>query len=147
VSFPVGEGAKGNGGMATALAGQNGGIAYIAVAYLIANRLPAVGIKNAGGKYVVPNLSAIEAAASVVHSVPSGNQLTIVNPPKRAKTAYPISTYTYAIVPTNAPQGALLRSFIDYALGAGQRFGPSLDFAPLPKAVLKADHNTVNSIN
>jgi phosphate transport system substrate-binding protein len=146
VSFPVGVGAKGNSGLSSALAGTNGGIAYIAVSYLIANRLPAVGIKNAGGRYVVPNLSAIEAAASAVHGVPSDNQVTIVNPPRRAKSAYPISTYTYCIVPTNAPQGALLRSFIGYALGAGQRFGPSLDFAPLPKAVLAADRATVNRI-
>ena len=146
VSFPVGVGAKGNGGMATALAGTNGGIAYIAVSYLIANRLPAIGIKNAGGNYVVPNLSAIEAAASAVHSVPSNRQVTIVDPPKRAKSAYPISTFTYAMVPTNAPQGALLQSFISYALGAGQRFGPSLDFAPLPKGVLNADKAAVKLI-
>jgi phosphate transport system substrate-binding protein len=147
VSFPVGVGAKGNSGMSTALAGTNGGIAYIAVSYLIANRQPAVGVKNAAGRYVVPNLGAIEAAASVVHSVPSNNQVTIVDPPKRAKSAYPISTFTYCMVPTNAPQGALLRSFIDYALGAGQSFGPALDFAPLPRGVKSADLATVNSIN
>ncbi len=146
VSFPTGVGARGNGGMATALAGANGGIAYIAVSYLIANRLPAVGIKNTAGRYVVPNLSAIEAAASVVHSVPSNNQVTIVDPGKRAKSAYPISTFTYCIVPTTAPQGALLRSFIDYALGAGQHFGPALDFAPLPRDVLAAARGTVNGI-
>jgi phosphate transport system substrate-binding protein len=147
VSFPVGVGAKGNSGMATALAGTNGGIAYIAVSYLIANNLPAVGIKNAAGRYVVPNLSAIEAAASVVKHVPNGNQLTIVNPPKRAKSAYPISTFTYAIVPTNASQGSLLKSFIGYALGGGQHFGPSLDFAPLPKIVHAADEGTLNGVN
>jgi phosphate transport system substrate-binding protein len=147
VSFPKGVGEKGNSGMSTALAGANGGIAYIAVSYLIANRQPAIGIKNAAGRYVVPNLSAIEAAASIVHSVPAGNQVTIVNPPKRAKSAYPISTFTYAIVPTTAPQGALLRSFIDYALGGGQSFGPSLDFAPLPKVVHAADLGTANGIN
>jgi phosphate transport system substrate-binding protein len=146
VSFPTGVGAKGNGGMSTALAGTNGGIAYIAVSYLIANRQPAIGIKNASGHYVVPNLSAIEAAATVVHSVPSDRQVTIVNPPKRAKSAYPISTFTYCIVPTTAPQGALLRSFIGYALGAGQRFGPALDFAPLPKGVHNADEAAVNQI-
>ena len=61
----------------------------------------------------------------------------IVNPPRRNKSAYPIATFTYAIVPTNAPQGGLLQSFIGYALGAGQRFGPSLDFAPIPKVVLQ----------
>jgi phosphate transport system substrate-binding protein len=147
VSFPVGVGAKGNSGMATALAGTNGGIAYIAVSYLIANSLPAVGIKNAGGRYVVPNLSAIEAAASVVKHVPNGNQLTIVDPPKRAKSAYPISTFTYAIVPSNAPQGALIQSFIKYALGPGQSDGPRLDFAALPKVIKSAAKTTVGEIH
>jgi len=147
VSFPVGVGAKGNGGMSTALAATNGGIAYIAASYLIASRQPAVAIKNAAGNYVVPNLSAISAAAGVFHNVPAGNQLTIVDPPKRAKKAYPISTYTYAFVPTNAPQGALIRSFIGYAITQGQQFGPSLDFVPLPKAVVNADEATLNSIN
>jgi phosphate transport system substrate-binding protein len=147
VSFPVGVGAKGNGGMSTALAGTNGGIAYIAVSYLIANRQPAIGIRNASGHYVVPNLSAIEAAAAAFPNVPSNRQVTIVNAPRRAKSAYPISTYTYCMVPTNAPQGAVLRSFIQYALGAGQRFGPALDFAPLPKKVHNADEAAVNLIN
>jgi phosphate transport system substrate-binding protein len=146
VSFPVGVGARGNSGLATAASGTNGGIAYIAVSYLIAQRLPAIGIKNAAGRYVVPNLSAIEAAAAAVHRIPSDNQVTIVNPPRRAKSAYVISTYTYAIVPTTAPQGGLLQSFISYALGAGQRFGPSLDFAPLPKSVLAAARGTVSRI-
>jgi phosphate transport system substrate-binding protein len=146
VSFPAGEGAKGNEGMAQALQGTNGGIAYIAVSYLIANRLPAVAIKNGAGNYVVPNLSAIAAAASGL-SVPGNRELTIVDPPKRDKKAYPISTFTYAFVPTNAAQGALIRSFIGYAITQGQSFGPSLDFSPLPKGVVNADEAALNSIN
>jgi phosphate transport system substrate-binding protein len=146
VAFPTGVGAKGNEGMAQALAGTNGGIAYIAVSYLIANKLPAVAIKNGAGNYVVPNLSAIAAAASGI-TVPPGNQVTIVDPGKRRKAAYPISTFTYAFVPTNAAQGALIRSFIGYAITQGQSFGPSLDFSPLPPSVVAADEATLNSIS
>ena len=146
-SFTVGAGAKGNGGMATALETTNGGIAYIATAYLISNHLPAAGVKNAAGRYVVPNLSAIEAAAAVVHHVPANNQVTIVDPPRSAKSAFPISTFTYVMVPTNAPQGALLRQFIGYCLGGGQAFGPALDFAPLPKGVKAADERTLAGIS
>jgi phosphate transport system substrate-binding protein len=146
VSFPVGVGAKGNQGMAQAILSTNGGIAYIAVSYLIANKLPAVPIKNAAGNYVVPNLSAIAAAAAGVNP-PSNNEVTIVDPPKRKKKAYPISTFTYAFVPLNAPQGALLKSFIGYAITGGQSFGPSLDFSPLPKSIVNADENALNSIN
>jgi phosphate transport system substrate-binding protein len=147
VRFPTGTGAKGNTGMASAVQGTNGAIAYIAVSYLINDNLPAAAIKNRGGRYVVPNLSAIEADAKSFHSVPSSNQVTIVNPGKRAKSAYPISTYTYVIVPTNAKQGSALRSFIGYALGQGQSFGPRLDFAPLPKRVLSAARSTLASVN
>jgi phosphate transport system substrate-binding protein len=146
VSFPTGVGEKGNEGMAQALLGTNGGIAYIAASYLIANRLPAVAVKNGAGNYVVPNLSAIAAAASGI-SVPGGNQLTIVDPGKRRKKAYPISTFTYAFVPTNAPQGSLIKSFIGYAITQGQSFGPSLDFSPLPQSVVNADESALNSIN
>jgi phosphate transport system substrate-binding protein len=146
-SFPVGVGEKGNGGMASALSQTNGGIAYISVAYLLANQLPAAAVQNRHGTFAVPNLGAIENAASVVHSVPSDNQVTIVNPPKKAKSAYPISTFTYAIVPTNAPQGALLRAFITFALsGSGQSYGPRLGFAPMPKDVLRAARGTVSRI-
>jgi phosphate transport system substrate-binding protein len=146
VSFPVGTGAKGNTGMASAVQGTNGSIAYIAVSYIINDSLPAAAIKNSAGRYVVPNLSAIEAAARAFGGVPSNNQLTIVNPPRYAKSAFPISTYTYVIVPRNAPQGGSIRSFIQYALGQGQAFGPRLDFAALPSQVVAAGRRTLNSI-
>lgn len=145
-TFPTGVGEKGNGGMASALAGTNGGIAYISVAYILANGLSVASVQNNAGKYEVPNLKSIETAATVFHSVPSSNQLTIVNPPKRAKGAYPISTYTYVIAPTNAPQGGLLQQFIGYALAGGQSFGPRLGFAPLPKDVLRAARATLRTI-
>ena len=147
VSWPVGQGRKGNTGLAQAIAQTNGGIAYIAVSYLVADNLPAVSIKNAAGRYIVPNLGAIEAAAQVVHAVPSNNEVTIVNPPRGARTAYPIATFTYVILPTHPAQGGVLKQFINYALTGGQQFGPRLDFAPLPRGVKNAALSTLNRIS
>jgi phosphate transport system substrate-binding protein len=147
VSWPVGQGAKGNTGLAQAVAHTSGAIAYIAVSYLVADNLPAVSIRNAAGRYIVPNLSAIEAAAQVVHHVPSNNEVTIVNPPRSARTAYPISTFTYVILPTHPSQGHVLKQFINYALTGGQQFGPRLDFAPLPAGVKNAALSTLNRIS
>jgi phosphate transport system substrate-binding protein len=147
VSFPVGQGAKGNNGMAQAVSNTDGAIAYVAVSYLIADKLPAAAIKNQAGNFTAPNLANIENAAKVVHNVPSNNQVTIVNSPRVAKNAYPISTFTYALLPTNAPQGALLKQFIQYALTGGQQFGPRLDFAPLPAGVKNAALRTLNGIS
>ncbi len=78
--------------------------------------------------------------------MPASNELHIVNPPRSAKIAYPISTFTYAIVPSSSGNAGLLRSFISYAIGPGQQFGPALDFAPLPKVVLNAAKATIKKI-
>ncbi|HET9124602.1 MAG TPA: phosphate ABC transporter substrate-binding protein PstS [Solirubrobacteraceae bacterium] len=147
VQFPTGVSGKGNSGVAQVLSSTRGGIAYIAVSYLISQRLNAAAVQNAAGNYEYPNLTNIESAASAVKRVPSSNALHIVDPSKSAKIAYPISTFTYAIVPrTGNRQAGLLKSFIDYALTTGQKTGPSLDFAPLPKVVLSRDKSVVRSL-
>ncbi|MGO9955911.1 MAG: phosphate ABC transporter substrate-binding protein PstS [Solirubrobacteraceae bacterium] len=152
ISFPHGVGDKGNSGVTAALQSTSGAIAYVAVSYLIAHGVPAVAIQNAAGKYEYPNLANIENAAAIVKHVPGGtpaqggDALHIVDPPKSAKIAYPISTFTYVIAPTTAPNGSELKEFIQYALGPGQAFGASLDFAPLPKVVLNADKAAVNQL-
>jgi phosphate transport system substrate-binding protein len=147
VQFPAGVGGKGNSGVASLLESTKGGIAYVAVSYLISQKLNAAAVQNAAGKYVFPNLSNIENAASQVKKVPGNNELHIVDPPKKAKIAYPISTFTYAIVPKSSnKQASLLKSFINYALTTGQKSGPTLDFASLPKVVLKADKKTASSL-
>ncbi len=148
VSFTVGAGAKGNSGVVALLGATKGGITYAAVSYLINAKLPAAQIQNAAGNYEFPNLANIGDAAAAVKSVPAGNALHIVDPPKSAKTAYPISTFTYVIVPQSSnKQASLLKQFINYCLTTGQKFGASLDFAALPKAVLAADKKTVNSVS
>jgi len=72
--------------------------------------------------------------------------ISIVNPPKSAAKAYPISTFTYAIVPSGAPQAAALKEFISYALTKGQAYGAALDFAPLPSVVLAAAQKALASL-
>lgn len=146
VQFPTGASGKGNSGVTSVLQSTPGSIAYIAASYLIARRLPAVAVGNAAGRYEYPNLSNIEAAARSVRGVPSSGELHIVNPSRRNRTAYPISTFTYVIAHADSPQGSALRSFINYNLTTGQQFGPALDFAPLPRAVKRAAQSAVNAI-
>jgi len=146
-AFTHGVGAAHNTGMVSTLQATSGGIGYIAVSFLIANRLNAAAVQNAAGKYEYPNLKEIEDAASIVKHASPNEGVSIVDPPKSAKIAYPISTFTYAIVPSNAPQGSLIKSFINYALGAGQADGPRLDFASLPKVIKAAAKTTVGEIH
>jgi phosphate transport system substrate-binding protein len=146
VSFKTGVSGKGNSGVTAQLQGTPGAIAYIAVSYLITHNLPAVAIQNAAGKYEYPNLSNIENAAASVKHVPGNLAVSIVDPPRSAKIAYPISTFTYVIAPTTSSKGALLKSFVKYALGTGHSFGENLDFAPLPKAIVNADEAAANRL-
>ncbi len=110
--------------------------------------MPAASIKNAAGNYEVPNLRNIANAASVGHEASNG-EIHIVNPPRRAKIAYPISTFTYVILQPTDPlgNGALLQQFVKYALGPGQAFGPALDFVPLPKNIKATDERAANNIH
>jgi phosphate transport system substrate-binding protein len=138
VSFPAGVGAKGNSGITSVVETTNGAIGYISASYIIAAGLRAVAVQNEAGNFTFPNLKNISAAAAMVKKVPSSNELHIVNPPKKFKTAYPISTFTYCIAPHDAGQKSLLSEFISYALTTGQKYGAALDFAPLPKVVKTA---------
>lgn len=103
-------------------------------------------LRNKAGKFVYPNLENIKAAASVIKRVPASNEMHIVNPPKSVPKAYPLSTFTYCIVPTVSPKKPLLAKLVLYAASTGQKFGPALDFSPLPKVVYNAAVSTVGKI-
>ncbi len=146
VHFPVGLGGKGNSGVGGVLASTNGSIAYIAIAYVVANKFDDALIQNAAGKFPVPGVASISAAAATVGSIPSDNAISITDPPASAPAAYPISTFTYAIVPKNSPKASTLKPFFTWAITTGQADGPKLDFAPLPAKVVAADKSSIAGI-
>ncbi len=146
VGFKAGVGGKGNSGVTSTVTKTPGAIGYISASYLIAAGLRAAAIQNKAGNYELPNLKNIESAAAAVKKVPASNELNISNPPKKAKTAYPISTFTYAIIPHNAAQKGFLQQFLNYAITKGQAYGAALDFAPLPKVVSSAAKKAIASL-
>ena len=145
VGFKAGVGAKGNTGVTSNLK-TPGAIGYVSAAYLIGAGVHAAALENRAGKFEVPNLTNIEAAAAVIKTARPNSAISIVDPPKKATTAYPLSTFTYAIVPSDAPQATALKEFIGYAITKGQSYGPALDFAPLPQVVLQAAQKALTSL-
>jgi phosphate transport system substrate-binding protein len=146
VSFPTGVGAKGSAGVTAVVASTEGALGYIETSYLITHGLPGAAIVNAAGRAVYPNLANIEAAGKSVKHVPASNELHIVNPSKKYKFAYPISTFTYVIVPKGSPKKSLLSTFINYVITKGQAFGPALDFPPIPGVVRSAVRTSLNNL-
>ena len=146
VSFPTGVGGKGNAGVTATVTKTPGAIGYIEASYIIAAGLGAAAVENKAGNFEYPNLKNIEEAAAVVKSVPPNNELTISDPPKKAAGAYPISTFTYAIIPHDAPQKGFLQQFAKYCVTIGQKYGAALDFAPLPSVVKAAALKSIASL-
>jgi ABC-type phosphate transport system substrate-binding protein len=120
-----------------------GAIGYVDVAYSLQNHMRFAAIRNRAGAYTLPGLRSIGAAASTVTSISPTNELTIVDPPSSNRLAYPIATFSYVIVPLKTPRALALRKFIFWALTEGQKYGPRLLFAPIPKIVLVRAEQTL----
>jgi phosphate transport system substrate-binding protein len=139
VNWPVGVGGRGSAGVSAIVAQTQGAIGYADVAFAIKNHFSYFAMKNASGKFATPGSKGILAAAqSQVKPDPKTNELSIVNPPKKFPLAYPISTYTYVIVPTSSPKASEMRKFLFWAVTHGQaaKYTAALRFVPLPKPVL-----------
>jgi phosphate transport system substrate-binding protein len=147
VAFPAGAGAKGSSGVAAALSRTTGGITYVDTAYSIQNSFAYAALKNRAGTFRLPDVNTVKAAAAAVTSIPPDNSISIVDPPAAAADAYPISTFTYAIVPEHTSKAALLKPFLTYAVTDGQRFGPALQFATLPGRIVTVDKQTIARIS
>jgi phosphate transport system substrate-binding protein len=104
-------------------------------------------VENSAGEFPEPGVESVEAAADAVKTIGKDNSISLADLPASAKGAYPISTYTYVIVPLESEKAEALKKFITYAIGpAGQEFGPDLDFAPLPKQVVAAGKTAIAKI-
>src|SRR5205823_2418117 len=112
--FPTGVGGKGSSGVAGVVSKTDGAIGYADVAFAIRNHLKFFYVKNAAGKFAGPGLRGIAAAASTVSkkSIPANNAISIVDPSKSNAAAYPICTFTWAIVHKASSKAAQLKRFI-----------------------------------
>jgi phosphate transport system substrate-binding protein len=152
VNWPGGVGASGNAGVAGIVSSTSGAIGYLSAAYTIPNHLKVAAIQNAAGAYATPGLRGIAAAAAAFPTptdTTNGVEMHIVNPPKSAgKLAYPISTYTYVIVPKTSSKATALRKLVFWALTQGdKKYGPKLIFVPtFPTKVLSAAEKTLTTI-
>jgi phosphate transport system substrate-binding protein len=149
VQFPAGLGGRGSSGVAGLVSRTDGGITYVDVAFALKNHIRFAAVRNNAGKFLYPSLRRITAAALAFPKVPKSNEVHIVNPPRSAPLAYPVSTYTYAIVAQQSSHAAELRKLVFWALTQGQKpqYTAKLLFAPLPKNVLAASERTLKTIH
>jgi phosphate transport system substrate-binding protein len=117
---------------------NNGAITYVEYGYALQRGFPVVSVLNQAGYYVQPTAENVAIALTRARINPDRTQVlsdVYRNPDIRA---YPVSSYSYMIVPTTtaAPfstdKGDTLGRFIIYFLCTGQRKAKQLGYSPLP---------------
>ena len=147
-SFPAGVGARGSSGVSAKLNSTPGAITYVDAAFSLKNHFRIAKLKNRAGKFVLPGIKQIESAAASIKKITrKDNAISIVDPNPRKRGAYPICTFTWAIVPAKSSKAAELKKFLDWAVTKGQPFGKPLVFAPMPKPVVQAARTTILKIH
>ena len=146
VSWPVGLGGKGNAGVSGQVKQTPGAIGYVELAYAHQNQLPFANMKNSTGAFITPTVDSVTAALASA-TIPEDFRFSMVNAP--GEKAYPICGTTWLLVyaeQKDHAKGEKLVQFLKWAYSDGEKFAPSLDYAPLPDAVLKRALARVQSI-
>jgi phosphate ABC transporter phosphate-binding protein len=135
-------------------AGNNGSIGYVEYSYALQSGFPVAKVLNASGFYVLPTSSNVAVALlkAVIDTTPGVNYLTQQLDGVYADTdprAYPISSYSYFVVPTSnfdSNKGYTLGAFAQYALCQGQQKAPALGYSPLPINLVEGGLSQVKKI-
>ncbi|MBC7289218.1 MAG: phosphate ABC transporter substrate-binding protein PstS, partial [Armatimonadetes bacterium] len=148
VSWPCGQGAKGNPGVAGLVKQIEGAIGYVELAYAKQNKLPVALLRNRSGRFVGPSVTATTAAIQgALSRLEKDLTAPIVNP--AGANAYPIAGLTFIIVYKQQPdaaRGKALVELLKWMMGPGQKYAPALDYAPLPQALIEKNMSLIGQI-
>jgi phosphate transport system substrate-binding protein len=138
VKWPGGMGGKGNEGVAGQVRQLTGSIGYVELIYAVQNKITYGSVRNAAGNFVTASLDGVTEAAASVKTMPADFRVSITNAP--GKTAYPISSFTWLLIPTPAKdpkKGKIIADVLDWMVNDGQKMTSQLSYAPLPDSVVE----------
>ena len=135
LNWPVGEGAEGNGSVASTVYSTPFSIGYVEQAYSRGLLLPFAEIRNQAGYYVIPSTQSVLAAAAQKPGI-TPTDFSIVNQP--GASSYPISGYSWALAYARQPAqatGQALVSMLDWLTHDGQAYAAANGYVPLPAQI------------
>jgi phosphate transport system substrate-binding protein len=148
VNWPVGLGGKGNEGVTGLIKQTPNSIGYVELIYAAQNNIAYGAVKNASGAFVKADLAGVSAAAAgAAKTMPDDFRVSITN--ASGKTAYPISSFTWLLIPakiTDAAKRDALKGFLKWALTGGQNYAENLSYAKLPKEVIAKELKAIDSV-
>lgn len=147
-NWPVGLGGKGNEGVTGTVKNTPNSIGYVELIYAEANKIPYGNVKNADGVFVKASLASVTAAAAgAAKDMPADFRVSITD--AKGKDAYPISTFTWLLIPEKFSDGAkrdAIKGFVTWMLGDGQNYTEALSYARLPKEVVAKEKKALAEI-
>jgi phosphate transport system substrate-binding protein len=145
VNWPVGLGGKGNEGVAGLVKQTPNSIGYVELIYAAQNKMEYGSVKNAAGNFVKADVASVtDAAAGAAKEMPPDFRVSITNAP--GKNAYPISTFTWLLIPDkidDATKKKSIKDFLAWMMTAAQADAPALSYAPLPKPVVAKEQKQI----
>src|SRR5262249_7078720 len=123
---------NGNGGVAQIVKSTPGAIGYVDYADAKAAGLTYASVKNKAGNYIAPSPSSASAAGTTVTLKPD---LTFAAAWQAGPQAYPITYQSWDLVyqkQSSANTTKMLKAYISYLLGDGQKLPTTLGYSPLP---------------
>jgi phosphate transport system substrate-binding protein len=145
-SWPKGIGAKGNEGVAGFVRQSPGSIGYVELIYALQNKIPCGYVQSAGGSWLKASIEGVTEAAASVKNMPADYRVSITNAP--GKNAYPISSFTWLLIPNPAKDptnGKVLIDFLKWML-QHENEASALYYAPLPASVAQQVSATINTL-
>jgi phosphate transport system substrate-binding protein len=133
ISWPsTAQAGNGNAGVASIIKSTPGAIGYVDYADAKAAALTFASIKNSAGNYIAPSTSAASAAGTTVTVKPD---LTFAAVWSSNPQAYPITYQSWDLVyekQSSTNTAKMLKAYIGYLIGDGQKLLGPLGYAPLP---------------
>jgi phosphate transport system substrate-binding protein len=136
VSWPAGQGAKGNEGIALAVKRTRNAIAYVEYSHAKALGLADAQIRNRSGAFVRPDSRGIQAAAAGADWTRS-RDFSVVPTDVGGEQSYPITATVFVLLPKSGNQ-ARRRATLDFfrwSLDDGARTASRLGYVPLPPSL------------
>jgi phosphate transport system substrate-binding protein len=124
-----------------------GAIGYVELIYALQNKIAFGAVQNAAGTWVTASIGGVTEAAAGIKQMPADYRISITNAP--GKDAYPISSFTYLLIPLHSAdpaKGKVIKDLLSWIVNSGESEAAALSYAPLPQSVAAKVLKTVYSL-
>ena len=147
VTWPAGVAGQGNDGVTALIKQTQGAIGYVEYGYAKNNKLAFAQLQNKAGEFVAATPESGAATLNTTQFPP--NILRAWPSDPAGKDAYPISSFTWLLIPEQSKDGAkgkILADFLNWMVTDGQKMTGALSYAPLPEVVVQKEKEAIKMV-